>query len=117
MRHRVAGRMLSRTTGHRQALFKNLMTELVRHGRIKTTEAKAQAIQSDAEQIISLAKQKDVHSRRQVARTITEPELVTKLFDEIGPRYAERTGGYTRIIKLGPRRGDNSEMVVIELVA
>ncbi len=116
MRHRVAGRRLNRSTGMRRALFRNLISELIRHERIKTTAAKACAIKGDAEKIITLAKRGDLHSRRLALRTITDPDLVKKLFDEVAPRYADRPGGYTRIIKLGPRKGDAAPMVLLELV-
>jgi large subunit ribosomal protein L17 len=116
MRHRVVGRRLNRHQGARRALFRNLIGDLFRHERIQTTEAKARAIRGDAEKMITLAKQADLHSRRQAMRIITDPEIVKKLFDEIGPRYADRPGGYTRVIKLGPRQGDAAPMVVLELV-
>jgi large subunit ribosomal protein L17 len=116
MRHRVAGRRLKRSMGMRRALFRNLVSELIRHERIRTTEAKARAIRSDAERTITLAKRGDLNARRRVLRTVTDPALVTKLFDEIAPRYAGREGGYTRILKLGPRRGDAADMVLLELV-
>lgn len=116
MRHRVAGRHLSRDTGTRRALFRNLLSELIRHERIQTTEARARAIRGDAEKMITLAKRGDLHARRLVARTISDPELVKKLFDEVAPRYADRPGGYTRLIKLGPRQGDAAPLVLLELV-
>ena len=116
MRHRVAGRHLSRSKGARRALFRNLISELIRHERIRTTEAKARAIRGDAERIITLSKRGDVHARRLAARTIADPDLLKKLFDEVGPRYAERPGGYTRMLKLGPRQGDAAPMVLLELV-
>lgn len=116
MRHRVAGRHLKRNTDQRQALFRNLISELLRHERIQTTEAKARAIQGDAERVITLAKRGDVHSRRLARRTVSDPELVKKLFEEVAPRYADRAGGYTRMIKLGPRQGDAAPMVLLELV-
>lgn len=125
MRHRVAGRHLGRDMGHRIALCRNLMTELFRHERITTTRAKALAIRSQAEHLLTIAKhgkakrdaqQHDVHERRQVAAVLRDPDVVKKLFDEIAPRYAERPGGYTRIVKIGPRQGDGAEMVVLELV-
>jgi large subunit ribosomal protein L17 len=116
MRHRVAGRRLNRTQGARRALIRNLIGDLFRHERIQTTEAKARAIRGDAEKIITLAKQADLHSRRQAMRVISDPDIVKKLFDEIGPRYADRPGGYTRMIKLGPRQGDAAPMVMLELV-
>jgi large subunit ribosomal protein L17 len=116
MRHRVAGRHLSRDTGMRRALFRNLISELIRHERIQTTEAKARAIRGDAEKMITLAKRGDLHARRLVGRTISDPEVVKKLFDEVAPRYADRPGGYTRIVKLGPRQGDAAPQVLLELV-
>ncbi|MGC8786400.1 MAG: 50S ribosomal protein L17 [Anaerolineae bacterium] len=112
----MAGRYLSRDTGARRALFRNLISELIRHERIQTTEAKARAIRGDAEKMITLAKRGDLHARRLVARTISDPELVKKLFDEVAPRYADRPGGYTRIIKLEPRQGDAAPQVLLELV-
>jgi large subunit ribosomal protein L17 len=123
MRHRVAGKRLGRSTGHRKALRRNLIKDLFRHERIRTTLAKAQAIRGDAERIITKAKKGNslgdsqaVHARRWVAAQLNEPEIVKKLFEDIAPRYADRPGGYTRIIKLGPRYGDASEMVLLELV-
>ena len=116
MRHRVAGRHLKRSTGVRRALFRNLISELIRHERIQTTEAKARAIKGDVEKIITLAKRGDLHSRRLALCTISDPELVKKLFDEVAPRYADRAGGYTRMMKLGPRQGDAAPMVLLELV-
>jgi len=116
MRHRVAGRRLKRSSGHRRALFRNLVTELFRHGRVRTTEAKAKAVRGEAERLITLAKRGDLHARRQVLRTITDAQVVKELFDEIAPRYQERPGGYTRLVKLGPRLGDAAPMVILELV-
>lgn len=116
MRHRVAGRNLKRNTGQRRALFRTLISDLIRHERIETTEAKARAVRGDAERIITLAKRGGVHSRRLAARTIADPELVEKLFDEVAPRYADRPGGFTRIVKLGARQGDAAPVVLLELV-
>lgn len=116
MRHNVMGRRLSRSTNHRKALFRNLATELFRHNQIKTTEAKAKAIQPIAEKLITLARRGDLHARRLAARELHDPAVLQKLFDEIGPQMEDRTGGYTRIYKLGPRRGDAANMVLIELV-
>ncbi len=126
MRHRVAGRRLNRSKGHRTALRRTLVTELFRHERIRTTEAKAKAIRGQAEKLITLAKrglvaeettpERGVHARRLAAGRLNDPQIVKKLFDEIAPRYAERPGGYTRVVKLGPRKGDAAEMAVIELV-
>ena len=122
MRHRVAGRRLGRSSGHRQALRRNLIIELFRHERIKTTEAKAKAIRSDAEKLITLAKrglQNDsytLHARRQAVAALNDPVIAKKLFDELAPRYEERKGGYTRLYKLGRRQGDGAPLVVLELV-
>ncbi len=121
MRHRVAGRRLKRSSSHRRALFRNLITELFRHGRIKTTQAKARAVRADAEKLITLAKrslekENDVHERRRVLRTITDKKVVQELFETIAPEYKDRPGGYTRIIKLGPRQGDAAPMAILELV-
>jgi len=121
MRHRVAGRHLNRSVAHRTALFRNLMTELFRHERIKTTKAKALGMRSQAERLITTAKRgkakgDGVHERRQVAAVLRDRAVVKKLFDEIAPRFAERPGGYTRIVRLGRRSGDGAEMVVLELV-
>ena len=125
MRHRVAGRHLGRDSAQRKALFRNLMTELFRHESIKTTEAKAKAIRSDAEKLVTIAKrgaakreaeQSDVHERRLVAAVLTDPAVTKKLFDEIAGRYTEREGGYTRILRLGQRHGDAAEIVLLELV-
>jgi large subunit ribosomal protein L17 len=175
MRHRVAGRKLGRSSGHRKALYRNLITDLLRHERLQTTEAKARAIRGKAEKLITLsrrgqtdtildlAKANDeqrlaalvqtkrakkllalveqaqalvgeeqavkeaeleqtvramgVHARRQAAARLTDPQVVHKLFDELGPRYQDRPGGYTRILKLGQRQGDGAQMALIELVA
>ena len=121
MRHKVAGRRLKRSSAHRQALYKNLITELFRHRRITTTEAKARAMRSEAEKLITVAKrsmdsESDVHARRQVRRTIADREVVQELFETIAPGYKNRPGGYTRIIKLGPRQGDAAPMAIVELV-
>jgi large subunit ribosomal protein L17 len=121
MRHKVAGRRLKRSSGHRQALFKNLVTELFRHRRITTTEAKARAVRAQAEKLITVAKrsldkESDVHERRQVLRTVADKEVLRELFETIAPEYKNRPGGYTRIIKLGPRQGDAAPMAILELV-
>jgi large subunit ribosomal protein L17 len=117
MRHNIKGRRLGRSTNHRKALFRNLTTELFKHERIKTTEARAKSIQPLAEKLVTLARKGDLHARRQAARDIMDPAVLQKLFDEIGPRMEDRSGGYTRIYKLGPRRGDAANMALIELVA
>lgn len=123
MRHRVAGYKLNRGKDERAGLRRNLVNQLFIHERIRTTRAKAQAIRGQAERLITLAKRgnaageaKMVHARRLAAARMGNPEVVKKLFDEIAPRYMERPGGYTRILKLGPRLGDAAEMVLIELV-
>ena len=116
MKHRVAGRKLGRTTEHRVALLRNMSTELFRHERIKTTLAKARELRPFAEKLVTMSKKETLHARRQIARDIHDNTVVRKMFDTLAPRYAERPGGYTRIIKLGPRRGDNAEMALIELV-
>ncbi|MFN2195778.1 MAG: 50S ribosomal protein L17, partial [Anaerolineales bacterium] len=120
---RVAGRRLNRSKGHRTALRRNLVQELLRHERIQTTKAKAAVARSSTEKIITLAKrgndageEKMVHARRLAAARIGDPQIVQKLFDDIAPRYSSRPGGYTRMLKLGPRKGDGAEMVLLELV-
>lgn len=116
MRHRKKGRPLSRTASHRSAVLRNLATSLFRHERIETTTAKAKELRPYAERLISLAKRGDLHARRLAARKIADREILGRLFDELGPRYAERPGGYTRVLKVGRRRGDAAEMSLIELV-
>jgi large subunit ribosomal protein L17 len=124
MRHKVVGKRLSRHVGARTALRKVMVKQLFEYERIKTTRAKAQAIRGQAEKLITLAKRanasedeaKMVHARRLAHARLADKEIVSRLFDEIAPRYAERPGGYTRMLKLGRREGDSSEMVVLELV-
>ncbi len=116
MQHQIAGRHLGRNTAQRKTLFRSLITDLFRHERIKTTEAKAKAVRADAEQLITLAKRGDVHARRTAQRTILDKKVAAKLFETLGPRYKDRPGGYTRMYKLGPRQGDAAEMVLLELV-
>jgi large subunit ribosomal protein L17 len=135
MRHRVAGKRLNRSSGHRKALRRNLVTALFHHERIETTEAKAKAIRGQAEKLITLAKRglvaeredpsRGVHARRLAAgrlnRWVTEPDgtvvdVLERLFEDIAPRYMDRPGGYTRIYKLGPRKGDAAPMVLLELI-
>ncbi len=116
MQHQIAGRHLGRNTAQRKTLFRSLITDLFRHERIKTTEAKAKAVRADAEQLITLAKRGDVHARRTAQRTILDKKVAAKLFETLGPRYKDRPGGYTRILRLGPRQGDAAEMVLLELV-
>lgn len=116
MRHRVAGRHLGRDTAHRRALYRNLVTDLLRYERITTTEAKAKEIRPMAEKIITLGRRGDLHSRRQALRFVYDPKVVAKVFDDIGPRMRDRPGGYLRITALEPRKGDGAKMAAIELV-
>ena len=116
MRHRLAGRHLGRDTAHRTALYRNLITDLLRYERITTTEAKAKEIRPMAERVITLARRGDVHARRQALKVVYDPKVVKYAFDEIGPRMANRPGGYLRITGLEPRKGDGARMAVIELV-
>ncbi len=116
MRHRKKGRKLQRTASHRRAMLRNLATSLFRYERIETTTAKAKELRPYAERLITLARRGDLHARRLVARKIQDREVLGKLFDEISSRYAERPGGYTRILKLGNRKGDAAEISLIELV-
>jgi large subunit ribosomal protein L17 len=117
MRHRVAHRKLGRTTSHRLALLRSLATALFERERIRTTLMKAKELRPYAEKLITLAKRDDrLHARRQVAADIKDNEVVKKLFDTLGTRYATRPGGYTRILRLGPRKGDGAEMAIVELL-
>ena len=116
MRHQVAGLKLGRTTSQWWALYRNQVTALLTHEKITTTEAKAKEIRSLAERMITLGKEGNLASRRRVLAFITDKKVVEKLFNEIAPDYADRVGGYTRLVKLGPRPGDNAPMVQIELV-
>jgi len=116
MRHKVAGRKLGRSSDHRKALYRNLVTDLLNYEKITSTEAKAKEIRSLAERMITLGKEGGLHSRRQALSFILDKKVTEKLFNELAPRYAERPGGYTRIIKLGPRLGDGAPMAQIELV-
>jgi large subunit ribosomal protein L17 len=116
MRHRKKGRGLSRSPSHRKATLRNMATSLFRHERITTTTARAKELRPYAERLITLARRGDLHARRLAARRIADREVLGKLFDDIGPRYAERPGGYTRILKLGNRQGDAADMALIELV-
>ena len=116
MRHRHKGRTLSRTASHKKATMRNMATSLFRHERIETTTAKAKELRPFAERLITLGKRGDLHARRLAGRLIADRQVLGKLFDDIGPRFTERPGGYTRILKLGTRRGDAAEMALIELV-
>ena len=117
MRHRAKGRQLSRTSSHRRALLNNMATSLFEHGRVITTEAKAKELRPFAEKLITLARRGDLHARRLVERKIKSRETLSRLFSEIGPRFAARPGGYTRILKLGHRPGDGADVARIELLA
>ena len=117
MRHRKKKGKLSRDAAHRKALMMNLSREVIEHERIQTSEAKAKAVKPELERLITLARRGDAHARRQaMARLGQDKFVVYKLFEELAPRYADREGGYTRILKLGPRRSDSTEMVFLELV-
>ena len=109
-------RKLGRNSSHRASMLRNLVTDLFRYGRIRTTDCRAKEARREAEKMITLAKRGDLHARRQALAYVYDETVVAKLFDEIGPKYADRQGGYTRILKLGPRQGDNAEMVFLELV-
>ena len=117
MRHRKKRNKLSRDAAHRRALLANLSKQLIEHERIRTSQAKAKAVKPEFEKLVTLAKRGDLHARRQALAALRNDKfIVHKLFEEIAPRYAERPGGYTRIVKLGPRRSDSTEMVYLELV-
>ena len=116
MRHHRAGKKLGRDSAHRRALYANLAGSLIEHGRIRTTEAKAKAVKPFAEQMITLGKRGDLAARRQAIAELRSQDVVHQLFADVAPRFAERPGGYTRIVKLGPRQGDAAEMVYLELV-
>jgi large subunit ribosomal protein L17 len=117
MRHLKKGRKLNRTSSHRKAMFANMATSLFQHECIETTDAKAKDLRGVAERLITLAKRGDLHARRQAYRTIRDQDVLKKLFDDIAPRFKERAGGYTRVLKSGIRAGDNAPLSVIELVA
>ncbi len=116
MRHRLAGRHLGRSSSHRRALYRNQVTDLLRHEKLVTTEAKAKEVRSLTERMITLGKKGELSHRRQALAYIFDDVVVRKLFDDIAPRYEERAGGYTRLTKLGPRRGDMAPMAQVELV-
>jgi len=116
MRHARAGKKLGRDSAHRKALYSNLAGSLIVHGRIETTEAKAKAVKPFAEKMITLGKRGDLAARRQAMSALRSNDVVHQLFSEVAPRFAERAGGYTRIVKMGPRQGDAAEMVLLELV-
>ena len=116
MRHHRKGKKLGRDSAHRKALYSNLAGALIEHGRIKTTLAKAKAVKPIAEQMITLGRRGDLHARRQALAYLHSNDVVTMLFSEVAPRFTDRPGGYSRIVKLGPRFGDAAEMVYLELV-
>ncbi|WP_429886632.1 50S ribosomal protein L17, partial [Geoalkalibacter halelectricus] len=116
MRHNKAGRTLGRNSSHRRAMLRNMVTSLLDHDRITTTDARAKELRKLADKMITLGKRGDLHARRQALQVIQDRKVVAKLFDRIGPRYQDRPGGYTRIIKLGTRAGDNASLSIIELV-
>ena len=116
MRHKVAGRKLGRDTGHRRAMYRNLVTDLLSYEKITTTEAKAKEVRGFAEKMITLGKKGGLNSRRQALSFIIDKKVAEKIFTELAPRYAERPGGYTRITKLGPRLGDGAAMAQLELI-
>ena len=123
MRHQISGYRLGRTSGARVALRRNLIKQFFTHGRIQTTRAKAAAIRGDAERLITLARksadatpEQKVHARRLAVSKLGDNQVIKQLFDDIAPRFASRNGGYTRVLKLGPRMGDSAEMVILELV-
>ncbi|ERK32471.1 MULTISPECIES: 50S ribosomal protein L17 [Clostridium] len=109
-------RKLGRPTDQRRAMLRNLVTSFLKHGKIETTDTRAKEARSLAEKMITLAKRGDLHARRQVLSFVTEEAVVKRLFEEIAPKYTERNGGYTRMFKVGPRRGDGAEVVILELV-
>ena len=116
LRHKISGRQFGRASGPRRAMFRIMVTDLLRHGQIKTTVAKAKAIRPLTEKMVTLGKGGTLHDRRQAAAFITDKSVVKAVFDEIAPRFEERNGGYTRITRLGVRAGDAAEMALIELI-
>lgn len=116
MKHRKSVLKLNRTSSHRKAMFRNMVTSLFKHDKIKTTEAKAKGLRSIADKMVTLAKRGDLHARRQVLSFIREKDIVHQLFNDVTEKFNSRQGGYTRIIKLGPRKGDVAPMVQIELI-
>nr|WP_320115421.1 50S ribosomal protein L17 [uncultured Desulfuromonas sp.] len=116
MRHNKSGRRLGRNSSHRAAMLRNMVTSLIDHERITTTDARAKEVRKIAEKMITLGKRGDLHARRQALSVIREKDVVAKLFDRLAPRFSERAGGYTRIIKVGNRLGDNAPVSIIEFV-
>lgn len=116
MRHRIAGRKLGRTTSHRIAMLRNLVSSLLEHEKVRTTDAKAKEVRPLAEKLIGLGKRGDLHARRQALSVVRKPDLVKKLFETLSPRYQSRTGGYLRIVKVGYRPGDGAPVSLVELI-
>jgi len=116
MRHRIAGRKLGRTTSHREAMLRNLVTSLLEHEKVKTTDAKAKELRPLAEKLIGLGKRGDLHARRQALSVVRKADVVKKLFETLSPRYQSRTGGYLRIVKIGFRPGDGAPVSLVELI-
>jgi large subunit ribosomal protein L17 len=116
MRHRIAGRKLGRTTSHRIAMLRNLVSSLLEHEKIRTTDGKAKEVRPLAEKLIGLGKRGDLHARRQALSLVRKPELVRKLFDTLSPRFQSRAGGYIRIVKLGVRPGDGAPVSIVEFI-
>jgi large subunit ribosomal protein L17 len=116
VRHQRAGKKLGRNSAQRKALYSNLAGSLIQHGRIRTTEAKAKAVKPIAEQMITLGRRGDLHARRQALAYLRSNEVVHHLFSEVAPRFVDRPGGYSRIVRIGPRQGDSAEMVYLELL-
>ena len=116
MRHRLSGRKLNRPTGHRMLMLRGMVTDFIRHEKIKTTDAKAREVRRLAEKVITHGKKGTLHHRRQAAAFLTDKSMVKKVFDELALRYENRPGGYTRMVKLGPRKGDAAEMAILELM-
>jgi large subunit ribosomal protein L17 len=116
VRHQRTGKKLGRDSAHRRALYANLAGALIEHGRVKTTVTKAKAVRPIVEQMITLGRRGDLHARRQALAYLRSQDVVHKLFSDVGPRFADRPGGYSRIVKIGPRQGDAAEMAYLELV-
>ena len=116
MRHGVSGRRLSRPTGHRMLMYRTQVTDLIRHERIHTTEAKAKEVQGMVEKVITLGKKGTLNHRRQALGFVTDENMVRKVFDELAQRYANRAGGYTRVMRMEPRKGDGASMALLELI-
>tara|TARA_B100000949_G_C14069527_1_gene361223 strand:+ start:93 stop:443 length:351 start_codon:yes stop_codon:yes gene_type:complete len=116
MRHQISGRKLGRPTAHRMLMLRTMVTDLIRHESVKTTDAKAKEVQRLTEKVITMGKKGTIHDRRLAAALLTDSLIVKKTFDELGSRYADRNGGYTRITKIGSRKGDAAQMSVLELI-